>query len=47
MDEQLGAVVGFDHLVLTVRSIEKTVAFYGRVLGMEAVTFGPQNRTAL
>ena len=35
-----------DHLVLTVASIEATVRFYTRVLGMEAVTFGP-GRTAL
>jgi catechol 2,3-dioxygenase-like lactoylglutathione lyase family enzyme len=35
-----------DHLVLTVASVEATVEFYTRVLGMEAVTFGP-GRTAL
>jgi catechol 2,3-dioxygenase-like lactoylglutathione lyase family enzyme len=35
-----------DHLVLTVASIEATVEFYTRVLGMEAVTFG-SGRTAL
>jgi catechol 2,3-dioxygenase-like lactoylglutathione lyase family enzyme len=29
-----------DHLVLTVRSIEATCAFYADVLGMEVVTFG-------
>ena len=29
-----------DHLVLTVRDIESTCAFYSRVLGMEIVTFG-------
>jgi catechol 2,3-dioxygenase-like lactoylglutathione lyase family enzyme len=29
-----------DHLVLTVASIEDTVAFYTSVLGMEVVTFG-------
>lgn len=29
-----------DHLVLTVRNIEATIAFYTRVLGMEEVTFG-------
>lgn len=28
-----------DHLVLTVKSIEDTVAFYSKVLGMEVVTF--------
>ncbi|HEY2238518.1 MAG TPA: VOC family protein, partial [Streptosporangiaceae bacterium] len=36
----------FDHVVLTVASIEATVDFYGRVLGMTAVTFGG-GRTAL
>jgi catechol 2,3-dioxygenase-like lactoylglutathione lyase family enzyme len=29
-----------DHLVLTVADIDKTVAFYTSVLGMELVTFG-------
>ena len=36
----------FDHVVLTVASIDATVDFYTRVLGMEAVTFGG-GRTAL
>lgn len=40
-------VHAIDHIVLTVASIEKTVAFYQRVLGMEHVTFGPDNRSAL
>jgi catechol 2,3-dioxygenase-like lactoylglutathione lyase family enzyme len=35
-----------DHLVLTVADIDATVAFYTRVLGMEAVTFSA-GRTAL
>jgi catechol 2,3-dioxygenase-like lactoylglutathione lyase family enzyme len=35
-----------DHLVLTVRDIERTCDFYRRVLGMEVVTFGA-GRTAL
>jgi catechol 2,3-dioxygenase-like lactoylglutathione lyase family enzyme len=35
-----------DHLVLTVASIDATVGFYTRVLGMTAVTFGG-GRTAL
>lgn len=35
-----------DHLVLTVRDIEKTCAFYGGILGMEVVTFAG-GRTAL
>ncbi|MGF1623462.1 MAG: VOC family protein [Alphaproteobacteria bacterium] len=33
-----------DHIVLTVRDIERAVAFYVRVLGMEAVTFGAGRR---
>ncbi|MEZ5656994.1 MAG: VOC family protein [Burkholderiaceae bacterium] len=35
-----------DHLVLTVASIDDTVRFYERVLGMQAQTFGA-GRTAL
>lgn len=35
-----------DHLVLTVRDIAVTCAFYQRVLGMEVVTFG-EGRKAL
>jgi catechol 2,3-dioxygenase-like lactoylglutathione lyase family enzyme len=35
-----------DHLVLTVASIDTTVDFYTRVLGMEVVRFGA-GRTAL
>lgn len=35
-----------DHLVLTVESIDATVAFYTRVLGMKAITFDA-GRTAL
>lgn len=33
-----------DHIVLTVRDIERSVAFYARVLGMEAQTFGAGRR---
>jgi catechol 2,3-dioxygenase-like lactoylglutathione lyase family enzyme len=33
-----------DHLVLTVADIDTTIAFYERVLGMRAVTFGPGRR---
>ncbi len=29
-----------DHVVLTVRSIDSSCAFYSRVLGMDVVTFG-------
>jgi len=39
-------VARLDHLVLTVTSIDATVEFYTRVLGMEVVTFGA-GRTAL
>ncbi|KAM4807602.1 glyoxalase domain-containing protein 5 [Rhinophrynus dorsalis] len=35
-----------DHLVLTVKSLEKTIGFYTRVLGMEVTTF-KGNRKAL
>ncbi|XP_075429584.1 glyoxalase domain-containing protein 5 [Ascaphus truei] len=35
-----------DHLVLTVQSLEKTINFYSRVLGMEVTTF-KGNRKAL
>lgn len=35
-----------DHLVLTVKNIEKTCNFYSQVLGMKVVTFG-DNRQAL
>ncbi|HEU5008652.1 MAG TPA: FMN-binding negative transcriptional regulator [Jatrophihabitantaceae bacterium] len=33
-----------DHLVLTVADVERTVEFYARVLGMQAVTFGSGRR---
>lgn len=33
-----------DHVVLTVADVEATCAFYGRVLGMEAVTFAGGRR---
>lgn len=33
-----------DHVVLTVRDIERSVAFYRRVLGMAAETFGDGRR---
>ncbi|NXS13880.1 GLOD5 protein, partial [Neodrepanis coruscans] len=39
-------IQGLDHLVLTVKSIEDTVAFYSKVLGMEVVIF-KGNRKAL
>ena len=33
-----------DHLVLTVRDVEASAAFYTRVLGMRDVTFGNGRR---
>jgi catechol 2,3-dioxygenase-like lactoylglutathione lyase family enzyme len=33
-----------DHLVLTVRDVDETLAFYERVLGMTPVTFGAGRR---
>jgi len=33
-----------DHLVLTVRDLDATCAFYQEVLGMEAITFGEGRR---
>jgi catechol 2,3-dioxygenase-like lactoylglutathione lyase family enzyme len=39
-------VVSLDHLVLTVRSVEATCAFYTNALGMQIVTFA-QGRKAL
>ena len=29
----------FDHMVFTVRDVERTCAFYAKVLGMEVITF--------
>jgi len=40
-------VESLDHLVLTVASIDKTVAFYERVLGMRREQFGADGRWAL
>ena len=40
-------VVGLDHLVLTVASIERSAGFHERVLGMTREVFGPERRTAL
>ena len=37
-------VRALDHLVLTVADIDRTVAFYQRVLGMSPVTFGEGRR---
>jgi len=37
-------VLRIDHVVLTVADIERTLAFYERVLGMTAVSFGEGRR---
>ncbi|TCN00989.1 catechol 2,3-dioxygenase-like lactoylglutathione lyase family enzyme [Paenibacillus sp. BK033] len=39
-------IEALDHLVLTVANMEKTVAFYEKVLNMEVIVFG-DNRKAL
>lgn len=41
------AVDRLDHLVMTVKDVEISAAWYQRVLGMERADFGPHNRTAL
>lgn len=40
------AIDRIDHIVLTVFDVERTIDFYSRVLGMQALTFG-QGRRAL
>jgi len=40
-------VASLDHLVLTVRDIDRTCAFYEQALGMQRRIFGPDKRTAL
>jgi catechol 2,3-dioxygenase-like lactoylglutathione lyase family enzyme len=39
--EQIMEIERIDHLVLTVRDIENTCAFYTAALGMKVVNFGP------
>ncbi len=39
-------ILALDHLVLTVKNINKTVNFYSSLLGMQHITFG-DNRHAL
>lgn len=39
-------ITALDHLVLTVADIEKSIAFYTQVLGMQEITFG-EGRKAL
>jgi catechol 2,3-dioxygenase-like lactoylglutathione lyase family enzyme len=43
MDHAL-EITRLDHLVLTVADVEWTIAFYERVLGMRAVSFGEGRR---
>lgn len=40
-------ITGIDHLVLTVSDIEASVAFYGRVLGMKAISFAGGRRALI
>ena len=37
-------VLRIDHVVLTVRDLERSISFYERTLGMRAVTFGEGRR---
>ncbi|WP_208353612.1 VOC family protein [Pseudaestuariivita rosea] len=37
-------ITGIDHIVLTVRDVEASVAFYRRILGVRAVTFAGSRR---
>ncbi len=37
-------ITAIDHIVLTVRDIDETAAFYKRTLGIETVTFGAGRR---
>jgi catechol 2,3-dioxygenase-like lactoylglutathione lyase family enzyme len=39
-----GGVIGIDHIVLTVRSIERTCAFYADALGLDVITFDDGRR---
>ena len=41
------AIDRIDHVVLNVRDVERTAAWYEGVLGMRRETFGPDGRTAL
>jgi catechol 2,3-dioxygenase-like lactoylglutathione lyase family enzyme len=41
---QMMSIDRLDHLVLTVKDLDRTCAFYSEVLGMQAVTFGNGRR---
>ncbi len=34
-------MISLDHLVLTVKDLDKTISFYTKVLGMTKINFGP------
>ena len=40
----VGLIERIDHIVLTIRDVERSVAFYARVLGMEPITFAGGRR---
>lgn len=40
IDQRDAMITAIDHLVLTVRSPEDSVAFFGRALGLEPIRFG-------
>lgn len=40
-------IIRIDHIVMTVRNLEKTVKFYTEALGMQLEIFGPEGRKAL
>ena len=44
MGSRLVRVQRIDHVVLTVSDLERTIAFYERVLGMAAISFGDGRR---
>lgn len=39
--------VGIDHIVMTVKSIEKTLEFYCNIIGMQEITFGKGRKALL
>ena len=40
-------ITHLDHLVLTVKDVEASCAFYNRILGMQNVTFGPGRKAVI
>lgn len=43
-NRELPLIKTLDHLVLTVKDIDKTINFYQRVLGMHSISFGDNNQ---